>query len=90
MWNTRISIIQIQTPHQKKAKQVKQTEQTNEYSAKQTNNKHKTLCSARQKDTHHKTQLEKTIKYIHRNKFFLVTNILSETKIHQKNNTSQT
>ena len=41
-------------------------------------------------NTNHKTQLEKTIKYIHRNKSFLVTNILSETQLHQKNNTSQT
>ena len=41
-------------------------------------------------NTNYKTQLEKTIKYIHRNKSFLVTNILSETKLHQKNNTSQT
>ena len=32
------------------------------------------------KNTNRKTQLEKTIKYIHRNKSFLVTNIPSETK----------
>ena len=42
------------------------------------------------KNTHHTLQLEKTIKYIHRNKSFLVTNIPSERKIYQKNNTSQT
>jgi len=32
----------------KEAKQVKQTEQTNEYSAKQTKNNYKTLFSAKQ------------------------------------------